>query len=125
MPKGKLNITEDGKLSFMVDEDGKPIGPENLDAAAFGFDMVHIETEFLTTEALPFHVLPGEQILEMMIAPEPYKMAKMYELFKLALDADAVSRLGLLSFKELNEAVSQWMNGSGPMDGVDSEEGMG
>jgi hypothetical protein len=90
-----------------------PGGTENVQTT---LNVVKLDTEAFVGSALSLYSLPQELVMDAMITPDPLKAVKLVELFKLAIDPRLVESLEILSWGELTEALSQWIELSGPDD---------
>lgn len=90
--------------------------PENIEDLVKGsIQTVTIKTEAFSSEAYGFYALPGIRVMNVLAMDEMRKMPEMVKLLKSAIiEPKKSDYLDVLSFGELGEVLSQWIEISQP-----------
>lgn len=74
------------------------------------FTPIMVKTDALDVETIGMYQMPGFAVLDVITTPGLAQLPKMVDLFRLAINDPAKANdLGILTFEELTEAVSQWV----------------
>lgn len=93
----------------------EPDVEHGTDADVFTMELVTIDTGSFHATAINMNDMPGEQVLDVMLAPMGIQMFRMVAMLKLAVNGpDKASAIEALSFAELIRVVEQWVNKSDP-----------
>ncbi len=100
-------------MAGAIEQGGFAEEPKDEEAENLELDspeLVKIETEAFSAEAIGLYDMPGEQVLNVFSTPGIGQMPKMIELLKLSLmDPQKADYISILSFRELSEVVGQWI----------------
>lgn len=73
---------------------------------------VWVETDGFSGKAIVLGELPAGLVLDMMVAPEAMQLMKMLVLFKLAVGDTGSNQVDIMSFMQLQFALTDWVNQS-------------
>ncbi len=86
-------------------------------------DQIEIQTSMGTVKLISLEEIPMTQMREFMMAPGEMKMVAMAEIIQMCLvnPDDWDKKLELMSVKDMNRLIKQWMRISGDMSMLQSE----
>jgi hypothetical protein len=97
------------------------VGTELFAEGAMHF--VEISTKAFTGTVVSLQDMPGTKVVGVFATEGPAQMFKTLKLFKLAqMDPRKIDDIEQLSFKELGDALDQWMSKSMKAGNNDNEE---
>jgi hypothetical protein len=97
------------------------VGTELFAEGAMHF--VEISTKAFTGTVVSLQDMPGTRVVGVFATEGPAQMFKTLKLFKLAqMDPRKIDDIEQLSFKELGDALDQWMSKSMKAGNNDNEE---
>lgn len=88
----------------------EPEENEDKDLELGSPELVQIDTDAFSAQAIGLYDMPGEQVLGVFSTPGAGQMPKMVDLLKLSIvDPIKADYISILSFRELSEVVAQWI----------------
>ncbi len=88
-------------------------------------DQIEIQTSMGPVKLISLEEIPMAQMREFMMTPGELKMVAMAEIIQMCLvnPEDWDKKLELMSVKDMNRLIKQWMRVSGDMSILDEETG--
>ena len=88
-------------------------------------DQIEIQTNMGTVKLISLEEIPMTQMREFMMAPGELKMVAMAEIIQMCLvnPEDWDRKLELMSVKDMNRLIKQWMRISGDLSMLQNESG--
>ena len=106
----------------MIDNMARALGPNeptepeawngDIPATGEGTEHVRVVTDAFSVQAISIHDMPHEHVMQMLILTEPFKQVKQIALFKLAVKAEDEDQLELLSYYQIWQGTSAWIEAS-------------
>lgn len=87
-------------------------------------DQIELQTNMGSIKLISLEEIPMTQMKEFMLAPGDLKMVAMSEMLQMCLvnPEDWDRKLDLLSVKEMNRLINQWMRISSDMSRLENEQ---
>jgi hypothetical protein len=88
-------------------------------------DQIEIQTNMGTVKLISLEEIPMTQMREFMMAPGELKMVAMADIIQMCLvnPEDWDRKLELMSVKDMNRLIKQWMRISGDLSMLQNEPG--
>ena len=88
-------------------------------------DQIEIQTNMGTVKLISLEEIPMTQMREFMMAPGELKMVAMADIIQMCLvnPEDWDRKLELMSVKDMNRLIKQWMRISGDLSMLQNESG--
>jgi hypothetical protein len=88
-------------------------------------DQIEIQTTMGTVKLISLEEIPMTQMRDFMMAPGEMKMVAMADIIQMCLvnPEDWDKKLELMSVKDMNRLIKQWMRISGDLSMLQNEDG--